>query len=142
MMDVWGWIPGCWGWLGTTAQEAAGAAATGTLTAPEFPFWHHFFRVAAVLSGMLAVLILGLHLWKRSGLLRPKGFSPHIQVLATHYLAPKKALILVAVGKERLLLASAGEQLQLVTSLAPEVEPASQEEPPLRPPLNEKEGHG
>lgn len=120
MMDLAGWVPGGWGWLATAAQEAAGAGASSAVAAPEFPFWQHLFRVVAVLSGMLGLLLLGLYLWKRSGFLRPQGVSPLIQVLATHYLAPKKALILVAVGKERLLLASSGDQLQLVTSLSPE----------------------
>jgi len=138
MMDFGGWLLGGWGWLAATAQDAGGMAATAA--APEFPFWQHLFRVAAVLSGMLGVLVLGLYLWKRSGFLRPQGVSPLIQVLATHYLAPKKALILVAVGKERLLLASAGDQLQLVTSLSPETQA---EAPALRLPIkNEKEGRG
>ncbi len=121
MMDFWGWILGSWGWLAATSQDAGGLAAAN-VAAPEFPFWQHLFRVAAVLSGMLGILLLGLYLWKKSGVLRPKGVSPLIQVLATHYLAPKKALILVAVGKERLLLASAGDQLQLVTPLSPEAQ--------------------
>lgn len=137
MMDFGGWILGGWGWLAAAAQDAGGVAATSAAT-PEFPFWQHLFRVAAVLSGMLGVLVLGLYLWKRSGFLRPQGVSPLIQVLATHYLAPKKALILVAVGKERLLLASAGDQLQLVTSLSPE---AQAEAAALMPPVkNEQEG--
>jgi flagellar protein FliO/FliZ len=114
----------------------------GAVTAPEFPFWQQLIKVVAVLSGMLGLLILGLHFWKRSGFLRPQGVSPLIQVLATHYLAPKKALILVEVGKERLLLASAGDHLHLVTSLAPEAAPAPAEPPPLRlSPDNGKEGH-
>jgi flagellar biogenesis protein FliO len=137
MMDFWGWILGGWGWLAATAQDAGGVAATSA-AAQEFPFWQHLFRVAAVLSAMLGVLVLGLYLWKRWGGLRSPGASPLIQVLATHYLAPKKALILVAVGKERLLLASAGDQLQLVSSLSPE---AQAEAPALMlPGNNEKEG--
>jgi len=139
MMDFGGWILGGWGWLVATAQDAGGLAGASA-AAPEFPFWQHLFRVGAVLTAMLGVLVLGLYLWKRSGFLRPQGVSPLIQVLATHYLAPKKALILVAVGKERLLLASAGDQLQLVTSLSPE---AQAEAPALRLPIkNEKEGRG
>jgi flagellar biogenesis protein FliO len=134
-MDFGGWVLGDWGWLATAAQEAAGAAAGSSAAAPEFPFWQHLFRVLAVLSGMLGVLVLGLYLWKRSGFLKPQGVSPLIRVLATHYLAPKKALILVAVGQERLLLASSGEQLHLVTSLAPEAAEAQAET--LRLPLKE-----
>jgi flagellar biogenesis protein FliO len=137
MMDFGGWILGGWGWLAATSQDAGGVAATGVAT-PEFPFWQHLFKIAAVLSGMLGVLVLGLYLWKRSGFLRPQGVSPLIQVLATHYLAPKKALILVAVGKERLLLASAGDQLQLVTSLSPEAQ--AEAAALIIPVKNEKEG--
>ena len=137
MMDFGGFVQGGWGWLAAAAQNAGGLAAAPA-AAPEFPFWQHLFRVVAVLSGMMGLLVLGLYLWKRWGGLRPQGMSPLIQVLATHYLAPKKALILVAVGKERLLLASAGEQLQLVTSLAPE----PQAEAPAPPLKMEKEGRG
>ena len=139
MMDFGGWVLGVWGWLAATAQGLGEVAATSA-AAPEFPFWQHLLRVAAVLSGLLGVLVLGLYLWKRSGFLRPQGVSPLIQVLATHYLAPKKALILVAVGQERLLLASAGDQLQLVISLSPET---LAEAPALGLPIkNEKKGHG
>lgn len=139
MMDFGGWIFGGWGGLWAAAQDAGGLAAASA-AAPEFPFWQHLIRVAAVLSGMLGLLVLGLYLWKRSGFLRPQGVSPLIQVLATHYLAPKKALIIVAVGQERLLLASAGDQLQLVTSLAPEVQAEAPAAPlPLK---NGKEGRG
>jgi flagellar biogenesis protein FliO len=117
-------------------------AAGGWPMAQEFPFWQHFIRVALVLSAMLGVLVLVLYLWKRSGVLRPQGVSPLIQVLATHYLAPKKALILVAVGRERLLLASAGDRLSLVAPLAPATA-AQAEEPALAPPCkHEKEGGG
>jgi flagellar biogenesis protein FliO len=137
MMNFGGWILGGWGWLLATAQDAGGLAASSA-AAPEFPFWQHLIKVAAVLSAMMGVLVLALYLWKRAGFLRPKRMSPLIQVLATHYLAPKKSLILVAVGKERLLLASAGDQLQLVTSLSPETQA---EAPALMvSPKNEKEG--
>lgn len=134
-MDFGGWVQG-WGWLVTAAQETAGLAAGGSAAAPEFPFWQHLFRVVVVLGGMLAVLVLGLYLWKRSGLLKLQVGSPLIQVLATHYLAPKKALILVAVGKERLLLSSAGDQLHLVASLAPEA--AAARTKPVHPAPPEK----
>jgi flagellar biogenesis protein FliO len=105
--------------VGNFLAETPVAAGQLMVSAPEFPFWQHFFKVMAVLSGMLGVLILGLYLWKRLGS-APRGTTPFIKVLATHYLAPKKALIMVAVGKERFLLASTAEQLSLVTSLAPD----------------------
>jgi flagellar biogenesis protein FliO len=124
-MDFGDSFLGVWNWLGVAAQSAGGAPETTLAAAPEFPFWQHLFRVAAVLSGMLGVLVLGLYLWKRSGTLRPGGASPLIRVLATHHLSPKKALLLVAVGQERLLLASSGEQLQLLASLPPDPAPGT-----------------
>jgi len=138
-----GWVLEGWSRLNLLAQGAAeGMAAGGWPMAQEFPFWQHFIRVALVLSAMLGVLVLVLYLWKRSGVLRPQGVSPLIQVLATHYMAPKKALILVAVGRERLLLASAGDRLSLVAPLAPATA-AQAEEPTLVLPLkSEKEGGG
>jgi flagellar biogenesis protein FliO len=148
-MDMGDCLLGVWGWLGVAAENAAGAAETTLGAAPEFPFWQHLARVGAVLTGMLGVLVLVLYLWKRfgSGVLRAQGASPLIRILATHYLAPKKALIMVAVGRERLLLASTGEQLQLLASLAPDADapPELKEEPgsPIMPTLgNEKQGRG
>lgn len=114
-----------WNWaeLGWRCWQAVLPAAAETVAAPapapDFPFWSYLFRVIAVLSGMFGVLLLLQHFWKKSGFRRPLAGSNLIQVLATHYLAPKKALLLVAVGRERFLLASAGEQLQLVTRLSP-----------------------
>lgn len=138
-----GWVPEGWSRLNLFAQSAAEGMAGGGAMAQEFPFWQHFIRVALVLSAMLGVLVLVLYLWKRSGVLRPQGVSPLIQVLATHYLAPKKALILVAVGRERLLLASAGDRLSLVASLAPTAAAAQADDPALAPPRKtEKEGGG
>lgn len=137
-----GWVLEGWSRINLFAQGAAeGMAAGGWPMAQEFPFWQHFIRVALVLGAMLGVLVLVLYLWKRSGVLRPQGVSPLIQVLSTHYLAPKKALILVEVGRERLLLASAGDRLSLVASLEPATAVAGAEDPALAPPRkNEKEG--
>jgi len=147
MTDFGGGILGVWGWLSVAAQGVGGAAEATIGPAPDFPFWQHLMRVAAVLSGMLGVLVLGLYLWKRSGVLRAQGASsPLIQVLATHHLAPKKALLLVSVGPDRLLLASCGEQLQLVASLSPETSPvpaaaAAEPAPPCKPSLpHDQEG--
>lgn len=148
-MDFGDSLMGVWGWLAVAAQTTPGAAETILAAAPEFPFWQHFLRVVAALSGMLGVLVLVLYLWKRfgTGVLRLQGASPMIRVLATHHLSPKKALLLVAVGKERLLLASAGEQLQLLASLPPEGDqaPAGLEDaasPVMLAAGNEKEGRG
>ncbi|MEW6386686.1 MAG: flagellar biosynthetic protein FliO [Thermodesulfobacteriota bacterium] len=105
--------------LGVLLAAAPLAGSPLATPAPEFPFWQHLFKVMAVLSGMLGVLVLVLYLWKRVGA-SARVSTPFIKVLATHYLAPKKALIMVAVGKERFLLASTAEQLTLVTPLAPD----------------------
>ena len=66
-----------------------------------------------ILSAMVGILLLGLSLWKR--------FAPSyqrqpalIKVLATHYLTPKQALILVAVGEETFLLASTPNNLNFI----------------------------
>jgi flagellar biogenesis protein FliO len=89
---------------------------------PEFALWPHLIKVVTVLAALLGGLLLVAFLWKRWGISRPGGASPLIQVLATHYLAPKKALLLVGVGEERFLLASAGDQLTLITGLASQEE--------------------
>jgi flagellar biogenesis protein FliO len=62
---------------------------------------------------MVGILLLALALWKR---LAPK-YQRHpalIRVLATHYLAPKQALILVAVGQDTFLLASSASGLSVI----------------------------
>jgi hypothetical protein len=83
------------------------------LAAPDFPFWHYLVKILAILSAMVGLLLLALALWKR---LAPK-YQRHpalIQVLATHYLAPKQALILVAVGQDTFLLASSASGLNVI----------------------------
>jgi len=83
------------------------------LTAPDFPFWQYLLKILIILSAMVGVLLLVLALWKR---LAPK-YQRHpalIRVLATHYLAPKQALILVAVGQETFLLASSANNLSVI----------------------------
>jgi flagellar biogenesis protein FliO len=90
-----------------------GPAPLKSLTAPDFPFWHYSIKILTVLSAMVGVLLLTLALWKR---LAPK-YQRHpalIRVLATHYLAPKQALILVTVGQETFLLASSASNLNVI----------------------------
>jgi flagellar biogenesis protein FliO len=102
----------------SVATEAP--ATLAPLTAPDFPFWPHLVKIISILGAMVGVLLLGLSLWKR---LAPK-YQRHpalIQVLATHYLAPKQALILVAVGEETFLLASSASNLNVI--------PLAQEKP-------------
>ncbi len=127
---IWGGAPGL-------IEYRTGIIPASLLgPAPEFAFWSHLIKVLVCLSVLLGVLLLVAFLWKRWGGPRQGGASPLIRVMATHYLAPKKALILVGVGEERLLLASAGDQLSLITGLATQKEVTSP--PPvlaaIRPP--------
>ena len=95
------------------AVATEGATALQPLTAPDFPFWQYLLKIIIILSAMVGILLLVLALWKR---LAPK-YRRHpalIQVLATHYLAPKQALILVAVGQETFLLASSASNLSVI----------------------------
>jgi flagellar biogenesis protein FliO len=99
------------------AVATEGPATLPPLTAPDFPFWQHLIKIITILSVMVGILLLALSLWKR---LAPK-YQRHpalIRVLATHYLAPKQALILVAVGEETFLLASSVSNLNVIP-LAP-----------------------
>ncbi len=101
------------------ADVGAGPMTQGsslTAVASEMLFWHQAIKVAMVLAALLGLLMLGLYVWRRLGMAQP-GKSTLIQVVATHYLAPKQALILLAVGPERLLLARCGDQLSLLKTL-------------------------
>jgi flagellar biogenesis protein FliO len=106
----------------TVATETP--ATLTPLAVPDFPFWQHLIKIIIILSAMVGILLLALSLWKR---LAPK-YQRHpalVQVLATHYLAPKQALILVAVGEETFLLASSASNLNVI--------PLAQEKPKLVP---------
>jgi flagellar biogenesis protein FliO len=95
------------------AVSNEGPAPLKSLTAPEFPFWQYSIKILTVLSAMVGFLLLALAIWKR---VAPK-YQRHpalIRVLATHYLAPKQALILVAVGQETFLLASSASNLNVI----------------------------
>lgn len=95
------------------AVAAEASPSLQLLTAPDFPFWQYLLKILIILSAMVGVLLLVLALWKR---LAPK-YQRHpalIRVLATHYLAPKQALILVAVGQETFLLASSAGNLSVI----------------------------
>ena len=95
------------------AMATEGTASLNPLSAPDFPFWQHMVKILAILSAMVGCLLLVLALWKR---LSPK-YQRHpalIKVLATHYLAPKQTLILVAVGQSTFLLASSASNLSVI----------------------------
>jgi hypothetical protein len=92
------------------AEIVSGAAGSPP---PEFPLWSHLIRVVAILSAMVGALLLTLALWKRFAPRTHRG-PALIQVLATHYLAPKHTLMVVAVGRERFLVASSPNQLKLM----------------------------
>lgn len=87
----------------------------------EVSFWQHGVKVLAVLSGLVGILILGVHLLKKFRLAR-LGARSRLRILETHYLSPKTTLHLVAVGPARFLLGNAGERLTLLTALPPDQE--------------------
>jgi flagellar biogenesis protein FliO len=106
-------------WLGnwltfmSLAMTHEGSAAPQPLGVPDFPFWHYLVKILIILSAMVALLLLGLALWKRLAV-KYQRHPALIQILATHYLAPKQALILVAVGQETFLLASSANNLSVI----------------------------
>jgi len=111
------------------AVSSEGPEPLKTLTAPEFPFWHYSIKILTVLSAMVGLLLLALAIWKRWA---PK-YQRHpalIRVLATHYLAPKQALILVAVGQETFLLASSASNLNVIPLARDESAVMSESLPP------------
>jgi flagellar biogenesis protein FliO len=114
------------------AVSTEGPAPLKSLTAPDFPFWHYSIKILTVLSVMVGVLLLALGLWKRWA---PK-YQRHpalIRVLATHYLAPKQALILVAVGQETFLLASSASNLNVIPLAREETGVVPESLPPPQP---------
>jgi hypothetical protein len=111
------------------AGSSEGSAPLKTLTAPEFPFWQYSIKILTVLSAMVGVLLLALAIWKR---LAPK-YQRHpalIRILATHYLAPKQALIRVASGQETFLLASSASNLNVIPLAKDESAVVSESLPP------------
>jgi flagellar biogenesis protein FliO len=106
-------------WLGnwlsfmSLAVTPEGSASPSPLGVPDFPFWHYLVKILIILSAMVGLLLLGLALWKRLAV-KYQRHPALIQILATHYLAPKQALILVAVGQETFLLASSANNLSVI----------------------------
>ncbi len=108
MLAVWNWLTRI-----SLAVTADGPASTQPLGLPDFPFWHHLVKILAVLSAIVGGLLLALALWRRLA----QKYQRHpalIRVLATHHLAPRQALILVAVGQETFLLASSANNLSVI----------------------------
>jgi flagellar biogenesis protein FliO len=118
-------------WLALVV-EGPGAEAFPPLSSPEFPFWHYLIKILVILGAMLGMLMLAVYLAKR---FMPRYQSDHrlIKVLATHYLAPKQALILVAVGQETFLLASSAGQLSIIPLAHPKGETVLPPGPPPPP---------
>jgi flagellar biogenesis protein FliO len=106
-------------WLGnwltfiSLAMATEGPASPQSLAGPDFSFWHYLFKILVILSAMVGILLLLLALWKRLAL-KYQRHPALIRILATHYLAPKQALILVAVGQETFLLASSANNLSVI----------------------------
>ncbi|MDD3579429.1 MAG: flagellar biosynthetic protein FliO [Desulfobacca sp.] len=107
------------------------SAVSGQLAAEtaQFPaFGTQIVKVFGVLGCLLGVLLLTCHILRKPwrGNIRSCSTRRLIQVLATHYLEPKKTLILVEVAGQQLLLASGPENLTLLTPLRAKPEVMSQ----------------
>ncbi|OPX19308.1 MAG: hypothetical protein BZ151_09905 [Desulfobacca sp. 4484_104] len=116
-----GWV----GWL-SSDECLAVSAVSGQLAAEtaQFPaFGTQIIKVFGVLGCLLGVLLLTCHILRKPWRGNIRSCSNRvIQVLATHYLEPKKTLILVEVAGQQLLLASGPENLTLLTPLRAEPE--------------------
>jgi flagellar biogenesis protein FliO len=110
------------GWRGLGNQAGlAMSEATGELAPPLTPMpslWSEFFKILVVLGCLLGGLLL-IRYFLRNPFWLKKNSPPAqmIQVLATHYLEPKKSLLLVEVGTQQFLLANTAEHLTLLTTL-------------------------
>ncbi|MBM4284340.1 MAG: flagellar biosynthetic protein FliO [Deltaproteobacteria bacterium] len=124
MLTIWMGVQQAWAGVGGAAAAPSGA--------PDLPFWPHLLKVLAVLTGLVGVLLLVQYFWRRIAL-PMKGGQPLIQVLDTHYLAPKRSLVLVQVWKQRFLLAHTGEGLTLLASLQPRPGDDPEAAPPPSP---------
>lgn len=92
-----------------TAGLAALADSGGALGAA-------LLRGFGVLAGLMGLLVLGLHLARRFRW-TPAASAPLIRVLATYPLAPRQALWVVAVDRQRFLLASSADRVDFLTPL-------------------------
>jgi flagellar biogenesis protein FliO len=110
------------GWRGLRNQAGlAVSEATGELAPPLTPMpslWSEFFKILVILGCLLGGLLL-IRYFLRNPFWLKKNSPPAqmIQVLATHYLEPKKSLLLVEVGTQQFLLANTAENLTLLTAL-------------------------
>jgi flagellar biogenesis protein FliO len=109
---------------------AEGSASLQPLAAPDLLFWPYAIKILTILGAMVGAMLLALGLWKRWAPRRQRH-PALIQVLATHYLTPKQALILVAVGRETFLLASSADHLNVIPLARQESGMAAASLPPL-----------
>jgi flagellar biogenesis protein FliO len=80
--------------------------------------WLEFIKILAILGSLLGGLLLILHFWRKPFWSKKPSRTAHlIQVLATHYLEPRKSLILIQVGGQQFLLANTVENLTLLTRM-------------------------
>ncbi len=96
-----------------------------------------FLQMLASLAIVIGAIYLCYYLFNRwaKGNLGLKPRHQHIRLVESHFLAPKKSLLLVEVGGEYLLLGSSGEGLSLIKQIEGVTEelPAG-EAAALRPP--------
>jgi flagellar biogenesis protein FliO len=103
---------------GARAEIDLASAAVHPLADCALPIWPHLLKVAAVLCGLLGLVLL-LHWWRHKEGWRRRGRAPLIQVVETRPVGPRRALILVEVEQQRFLLAQTGECLSLLALLTP-----------------------
>lgn len=104
------------------SREVWAVCAVSGQIAPEVTdlptFGSQLLKVCGVLGGLLGILFLILYVLRKPMRFPNRlGSSRLIQVLATHYLEPKKSLILVEVAGQRLLLSNTAESLALLALL-------------------------
>lgn len=102
-------------WLlwGLFPLAASGAGGNFPGLAPEVPLWPQVLKILGPLALLVGGLFLLAALWKRF-VPKVQPQRPGIRILATHYLTPKQALFVVAVGEETFLLASSAHNLSVV----------------------------
>ena len=98
-----------------------GAAISQTLPLPDASstpspsLWGTFFRLVLTLVlivGLIFVTVWGLkQIWERRGMQNPEDADKPVKVLNSTYLAPRKAIYLVEVGKRVLVLGVGSDEI-------------------------------
>jgi flagellar protein FliO/FliZ len=111
---------------------APGAASAAEKGGDGYSPMAGFFQMLASLAlviGLILVFYFIANRWLKTG--RGTALrSRHIRLVETHYLAPKKSLLLMEVGGEYLLLSDSGERVQFIKQVTLREEVAAGERGP------------